>query len=1009
MKNLEINKRYGIKVIAVTTAFALTVSGLTGCAKKGSSSAAAVTTTEETKSSDELEDQLDKAIGSDNVDDDNESSLSDPDDAPSKNEVVYIMADASGNCDKVVVSDWLKNTKGSTDISDVSDLKDITNTKGNAKYNLDSNGNLTWNADGKDVHYQGTSDKKPPVSVKVSYKLDGKEISPEDIAGKSGKVTIRFDYTNNETKTVNIGGKDEEIKVPFAMVSGIMLDSYRFSNVKVTNGKQIESGKSDMIVGMAFPGLSESIDLDGMKDKAKDEDAKKKIEDIQIPEYVEITANAKNFELQQTMTMASSDVLSQLDMTSDTIDTSSLTDSMDELSKGMNDLEDGGTQLQDGTTDLVKGTGDLKKGTSELSAKSKDLDDGAGKLQNGAKQLGDGAKSLNDGAAALSSGLGSIDTGAGSLSSGLSDLDNGAGSLKDGADKLSAGTQSLASGAGKLDSGASELSAGVDKLSSGIDTALGPNSAIKQGTQKADSAAEQLDSFINVYFSSEKDDVEVLSNEITAIKQQQAQTQQLMTTYSMEVQSAQEEYDDAEQDIIEAVQGTPETLKVMTGTKETQLSVKCTASGNNTGSTSETDSAKGTDSSSTSSESSNANSGSVTSGDGTDSTSSSTSQASSGTDESDTQTGSEIDTTSDSVTGTTADSGTDSGNDSKASGQSEDLSSAIVAGITQSANDEDGSSDGTADTEGSITVETPVIDEQMVNTVDQEKVNAAVTRLKTANNALVTASSRLGALQGQQDSLAAEAQKIQYIITMAKKQNSSLTVPNDNTAKVYYLEQLSGQLKSGLDGISSGEDTAYGMLSGKDSMGALKTGVSQLKSGTSEAVSGAASLNNGATQLAGGAGSLKDGADKAFSGARALKDGTASAYSGSVTLMNGTNSLMTGSDSLLTGTGDLKTGTAKLVGGTEDLDDGAGKLDDGVSKLAEGVNDLTDGLFKFDDEGISKLTDMFGDNVTDVVDRLKTVEDAGNDYTSFTGASDNMESNVKFVYKTDAILVNDKE
>ena len=90
------------------------------------------------------------------------------------------------------------------------------------------------------------------------------------------------------------------------------------------------------------------------------------------------------------------------------------------------------------------------------------------------------------------------------------------------------------------------------------------------------------------------------------------------------------------------------------------------------------------------------------------------------------------------------------------------------------------------------------------------------------------------------------------------------------------------------------------------------------------------------------------------------------------------------------------------------LDDGAGELDDGVSKLADGVNDLTDGLFKLDDEGISKLTDMFGDNVTDVVDRLKAVESAGNDYTSFSGSSDSMNSNVKFVYKTDAILVDDK-
>ena len=50
---------------------------------------------------------------------------------------------------------------------------------------------------------------------------------------KLGYKIYRFDYTNNETVKTKIGGKEEEIYVPFAAISGMVLDD-SFSNVKVT-------------------------------------------------------------------------------------------------------------------------------------------------------------------------------------------------------------------------------------------------------------------------------------------------------------------------------------------------------------------------------------------------------------------------------------------------------------------------------------------------------------------------------------------------------------------------------------------------------------------------------------------------------------------------------------------------------------------------------------------------------------------------------------------------------
>ena len=131
--------------------------------------------------------------------------------------------------------------------------------------------------------------------MKISYTLDGKSISPEDLAGKSGRVTIRFDYTNNETRTVKIDGKEHKIKVPFGMVSGVILPNENFSNIQVTNGKVISDGQNNIVVGAAFPSLRESLDIDALKEDTSSEDVKKKLEDLDIPEYVEITADAENF------------------------------------------------------------------------------------------------------------------------------------------------------------------------------------------------------------------------------------------------------------------------------------------------------------------------------------------------------------------------------------------------------------------------------------------------------------------------------------------------------------------------------------------------------------------------------------------------------------------------------------------------------------------------------------------------------------------------------------------
>ena len=177
----------------------------------------------------------------------------------SKEETVYVLAGADGEVQKIIVSDWLQNASGANTLEDVSELFDIENIKGDESYTLGSDNGCVWDAQGNDIYYQGSIEKELPVQMSVRYTLDGQAITPEALAGQSGHVTIRFDYQNMQYEEVTIGGKTEKIYVPFAMLTGMVLDTNVFRNVTVSNGKLINEGSRIAVVGVAFPGLQENL------------------------------------------------------------------------------------------------------------------------------------------------------------------------------------------------------------------------------------------------------------------------------------------------------------------------------------------------------------------------------------------------------------------------------------------------------------------------------------------------------------------------------------------------------------------------------------------------------------------------------------------------------------------------------------------------------------------------------------------------------------------------------
>lgn len=443
----KFTKKYVIRIIA-----GVLVVGMVGTGVSTANVFAAKTAQESTESTESTEKDSKK---SDTKDSDAESKLKDAlDDSIKfsekeigKEETVYVLADSTGKERKVIVSDHLINDENKDTIEDASTLKDIENVKGDETFKQDGS-KLTWQADGNDIYYQGTSTKETPVSQTITYSLDGKEVKPEELAGKSGKVTIRFDYTNNETVKTKIDGKEEEIYVPFAAISGMVLDD-SFSNVKVTNGKVISDGKNNIVVGYALPGLKESLDVDD-----SDFDG-----DVSIPDYVEVTADVENFSLSTTMTV----VMNATNFISKDGDAD------------LSEVDDMLDTLTDATDQLKDGSGELADGVDTLKSKMGEFKDGVGTLKNGIKDYTDGASTLSTGIGTLKSGVdtlaGSVPTlisGVGTLKDGSASAAKGASSLKDGADTLSTGASDLSTGADTLAAGASSLNTGVQTLAKGV-------------------------------------------------------------------------------------------------------------------------------------------------------------------------------------------------------------------------------------------------------------------------------------------------------------------------------------------------------------------------------------------------------------------------------------------------------------------------------------------------------------------------------------------------------------
>lgn len=277
--------------------------------------------------------------------------------AYTKDETVYSKINDKGEKYQTVVSTHIENEEELEVINDISDLLNIENTNGEEEYTQEGN-SLIWKADKKDIYYQGESQKELPIECKVKYELEGKEVEAEEIVGKAGHVKITIEYTNKEEHIVTINGKEQKMYTPFVVVVGTVLPNDTNKNIEISSGKLMNDGSKTIVMGIAMPGLQESLSIN------KNE--------IEIPNNIEISMDATDFELGNIITFVTPKVLEESDL--------NFLEQLDEIEKKVNTLESASNQIQEGGEALAEGTSKLAFGTEQLK-------EGSNSAYTGAKQI----------------------------------------------------------------------------------------------------------------------------------------------------------------------------------------------------------------------------------------------------------------------------------------------------------------------------------------------------------------------------------------------------------------------------------------------------------------------------------------------------------------------------------------------------------------------------------------------------------------------------------------------
>ncbi|MBR3153250.1 MAG: hypothetical protein IKF52_06650 [Clostridia bacterium] len=385
-----------------------------------------------------------------------------------KDETVYSKFDSNGNVKETIVNNHIKNINGDKSLEDLSNLMDIINIGG--EENFTQNGeHLTWEANGSDIYYQGKSSQELPITINIKYELDGKEISKNDIIGKSGKVKVTLEYINNDKHEVYINNKYETLYTPFVVVCGTIIDNSNNKNINVTTGKVIDNGNQSYVLGIALPGMQESLGVSKSR--------------FEIPSQVEITMDAKDFDMGSILVYATPRIIENKDL--------HLVDNLDEIFAKLDTLQSSSTQLKNGASELSNGADELATGAQTFSSKSHEFNSAVNQISNGTSLVNSNYETLDNGINTLNSGASNLNAGATELNNGINTLTTSLSSLPGTISQIYTGTTGVANGLDSVSNGVDSLISSAQTSTTSLATALTKASASADNTIAVFSANNQ--------------------------------------------------------------------------------------------------------------------------------------------------------------------------------------------------------------------------------------------------------------------------------------------------------------------------------------------------------------------------------------------------------------------------------------------------------------------------------------------------------------------------------------
>lgn len=254
-----------------------------------------------------------------------------------KSEVVYAKLSAAGAVNAIYVVNHYQVAKGGI-ITDYGSYQSVKNLSDSKPIELEGD-KISIQAEEGDFYYQGNMEGKDlPWSIEIVYELDGLEVSPQDIAGKSGDLGVRIKTKRND-KVDSIFYENYMLQISLTLPSDLC------RNIDAPDAIVAEAGNNTLLAFTVLPNTEAEFKIAA------------KVTDFRMS-GIEISAMP-------------------FSMSIDMPDTDGMLKDLEKLPEAIEELNDGVGELAKGTTDLKKGADSVRSGSvkfeyglSELSQNS---------------------------------------------------------------------------------------------------------------------------------------------------------------------------------------------------------------------------------------------------------------------------------------------------------------------------------------------------------------------------------------------------------------------------------------------------------------------------------------------------------------------------------------------------------------------------------------------------------------------------------------------------------------